>query len=107
MEYFKLTISEGSVLIFTGIQGTRLNVIKETIRFLRSNSNTLPLSAGPKENKSFHVSIKQYYFNQFGELKTKYKKGDVAFFKYFNIHHNEYTIELLENEMANRFYINC
>ncbi len=97
MNFFLLEVYQGAQLIYKSVQGTRLNCVNDTMYYLRTNK------IEPKINSSFHVSIKQTYFDQCGKMQTKYKGGKYSFHKHFSIHKNEFTFEVFETELINRF----
>ena len=99
MEFFKLEVSENSKIVFSCVQGTRLNAINELMYFVRSNG------VSPEPNNHFFIKIERVYFDQYGKRQLKYKKGKFCRGS-FSIHFDQYNEATLESELINRFFKN-
>jgi len=100
MEIYKLDLTEDSRPVYTSVHGTRLNCVNDAVYNLRSNGFE------PLKSNSICISMKQMYIDQFGKLVPKYKNNKYSFFKYFVIYCDQFSIDVLESEMINRFIKN-
>jgi hypothetical protein len=96
--FYTIELTENSKLIAYSVSQSRLQAITELSYNLGLNRYN------PVENSTVCITIKAHYFDQYGKRQTKYKQGKFSYFKYFTIHANEFTTELLKEEMNQRFF---
>jgi hypothetical protein len=95
--FYTIELTENSKLIAYSVSQNRIQAITELSYNLGLNKYN------PAKESTVCITIKQHYFDQYGKKQTKYKQGKFSYFKYFTIHSNEFSMELLKDEMNQRF----
>ena len=96
--FYTIELTQNSKLVSYSISESKIHAIDSIIyKLILDKFTALP-------DSTICIVIKAEYFNQYGEKCVKYAKGGkYYYFKYFTIHANEFSIELLESEMKKRF----